>query len=144
MTVHFYDDAHEAFFREKLKQAAASGRTSDSYFQSLIYLCGLCADTRDHFPCLFDWWEWCICPEALTDGWQTGTSKKITRLAFNLWNGYGQEQPEDERVSMAFLPDEIFCCGFQSYFFEAVRLRFPEYAGAGSVLSSMEPRWFVQ
>lgn len=73
------------------------------------------------------------------DGWQTGTSKRITRLAFNLWNGYGQEQPEDERVSAAFLPDEIFCCGFQSCFFEAVRLRFPEYADAASSLPCMGP-----
>ena len=89
MTVHFYDDAHEAFFREKLERAAASGRTPDNYFRSFLYLCGLCPDTRSHFPRLFDWREWCICPEALADGWQTGTSKRITRLAFNLWNGYG-------------------------------------------------------
>ena len=139
MTVHFYDDAHEAFFRERLDRAAASGRTPDSYFRSFLYLCGLCPDTRSHFHRLFDWREWCICPEALADGWQTGTSKRITRLAFNLWNGYGQEQPEDERVSAAFLPDEIFCCGFQSCFFEAVRLRFPEYADAASSLPCMGP-----
>ena len=139
MTVHFYDDANEAFFREKLERAAASGRTPDNYFRSFLYLCGLCPDTRSHFHRLFDWREWCICPEALADGWQTGTSKRITRLAFNLWNGYGQEQPEDERVSAAFLPDEIFCCGFQSCFFEAVRLRFPEYADAASSLPCMGP-----
>ena len=49
MTVHFYDDAHEAFFREKLERAAASGRTPDNYFRSFLYLCGLCPDTRSHF-----------------------------------------------------------------------------------------------
>ena len=105
MTVHFYDDAHEAFFREKLERAAASGRTPDNYFRSFLYLCGLCPDTRSHFHRLFDWREWCICPEALA----------------------------------AFLPDEIFCCGFQSCFFEAVRLRFPEYADAASSLPCMGP-----
>jgi len=68
MTVHFYDDAHEAFFREKLERAAASGRTPDNYFRSFLYLCGLCPDTRSHFHRLFDWREWCICPEALADG----------------------------------------------------------------------------
>ena len=55
MTVHFYDDAHEAFFREKLERAAASGRTPDNYFRSFLYLCGLCPDTRSHFHRLFDW-----------------------------------------------------------------------------------------
>ena len=57
MTVHFYDDAHEAFFREKLERAAASGRTPDNYFRSFLYLCGLCPDTRSHFHRLFDWRE---------------------------------------------------------------------------------------
>lgn len=99
-----------------------------AYSRSFFYLCGLCPDTRSHFRRLFDWDDWCIRPEALDEGWQTGTTRRITRLAFNLWNGYGQETPEASNISASFLPDELFCCSFQPYFFEAVRLRFPEYA----------------
>ncbi|CUP97933.1 Uncharacterised protein [uncultured Flavonifractor sp.] len=40
---------------------------------------------------------------------------KITRLAFNLWNGYGTEQPDSAQISPFFLPDELFCCVFQPY-----------------------------
>ena len=47
--------------------------------------------------------------------------------------------PEDDAVKITELPDEIFCCGFQSCFFEAVRLRFPEYADAASSLPCMGP-----
>lgn len=125
MKVCFFDVAHKAFYMEKLEQAEREKRRVDSYVQSLIYLCGLCPDTRTHFSRLFDWEDWCIRPEALNEGWQTGTTGKISRLAFNLWNGYGQEDPEDEYISARFLPDELFCCEFQPYFFEAIRLRYP-------------------
>lgn len=128
MKVDFFDAAHEAFYTEKLEQAKREGHRVDGYFSSLLYLCGLCHDTRAHFNRLFDWREWCICPDALSDGWQTGATGKITRLAFNLWNGYGFIDPDDEHVSASFLPDELFCCEFQAYFFEAIRLRYPEYA----------------
>ena len=128
MTVSFYDVAHEEFFQENLKRSMASGHTPDSYFQSFLYLCGLFADTRNHFHRLFDWQEWCIRPEGLSEGWQTGTTRKITRLAFSLWNGYGQEIPDRSDISASFLPDEVFCCPFQPYFFDAIRLRFPEYS----------------
>lgn len=128
MKVFFFDVSHEAFYVEKLEQAERDGRRVDSYFKSLIYLCGLCSETRAHFSRLFDWEDWCIQPEALSEGWQTGTIGRLTRLAFNLWNGYGQERPEENHVSARFLPDEIFPCEFQTCFFEAVRLRFPEYA----------------
>ena len=129
MSICFYDGEHERFYCEKQEIACMEGRRADSYFNSFLYLCGLCSDTRTHFQNIFDWDEWCICPEALSQGWQTGTSRKVIRLAFNLWNGYGAEQPEDEHTSALFLPDELFCCAFQPYFFEAIRLRFPEYAG---------------
>ena len=132
MKLKFYDADHEAFYHQGLEQAAAAGRAPDVYFRPLLYLCGLCFDTRAYFPHLFDWQEWRIRPDALAGGWQTGTTRKITRLAFNLWNGYGQEQPDDKHISPYFLPDELFCYEFQMYFFEAVRLRFPEYISTRS------------
>lgn len=133
MKVSFANNAHEAFYCEWLEQAIESKRVPDGYFRAFLYLCGLCPDTQAHFHRLFDWDEWCIRPEGLSEGWQTGTTKKITRLAFNLWNGYGAEEPDDTSISPFFLPDELFCCGFQPYFFEAIRLRFPEYAEMGKV-----------
>lgn len=128
MNLSFCDKAHEDFYYNGLQKAQEVGGQVDSYFRAFLYLCGLCHDTRVHFDRLFIWREWCIQPEALADGWQTGTTGKIVRLAFNLWNGYGYDVQDGEQISMLFLPDELFCCEFQPYFFEAIRLRFPEYA----------------
>lgn len=64
----------------------------------------------------------CIRPEGLHEGWQTGGTVRLTRLAFNLWNGYAEQG--DERMST---PYEIFDCGYAPYFYEAIKMRYPEY-----------------
>ena len=51
-------------------------------------------------------------------------------MAFNLWNGWCYESEEDAqegRTSDTFTPDNLFCCEFAPYFYEAVKLRYPEY-----------------
>jgi hypothetical protein len=45
---------------------------------------------------------------------------RVTRLAFNLFNDYDGEAGE-------FTPSNILCDGLMAYFFEAVKLRYPEY-----------------
>ena len=68
--------------------------------------------------------------EGLNSGWQTGTRMKITWLAFNLWDGNTFESIEDyeeDKVSSKYAVDEIFCCSYAPYFYEAIKLRYPEY-----------------
>lgn len=59
--------------------------------------------------------------DGLRKGWQTGTSLRTTRLAYNLWCTYIDENPKYST------PDEIFCCSYAPYYFEAIMLRYPEY-----------------
>ncbi|MCQ4638523.1 DUF6075 family protein, partial [Anaerovorax odorimutans] len=47
---------------------------------------------------------------------------RATCLAFNLWNGY----VEQGQKSM-FTPESLFSCDLAPYFFEAIKLRYPEY-----------------
>ena len=63
-----------------------------------------------------------IKPEALHEGWQTGGSARLTRLAFNLWNGYVEKGEESLST-----PYEMFDCGHAPYFYEAIRIKYPEY-----------------
>lgn len=68
---------------------------------------------------------------ALQHGWQTGTSYKTTRLLMNLWNGWRYDSytddPEENSASADYVVDEIFTCSYAPYYWEAIRLRFPEY-----------------
>ena len=59
-----------------------------------------------------------IKPESLAAGWQTTGTTKLTRFAYNLWNGY-----DDKSCT----PYDLFACSFAPYMYEAVKLRYPEY-----------------
>ena len=59
-----------------------------------------------------------IKPESLAAGWQTGGTVKLTRFAYNLWNGYSDK---------SCTPYDLFDCSFAPYMYEAVKLRYPEY-----------------
>ena len=51
-------------------------------------------------------------------------------MAFSLWNDFSYESKEDfqkENVSKNYNVSEIFCCGYAPYFYEAIKLRYPEY-----------------
>lgn len=117
MEIKFISDAHKDFY-EKMMQRS---RKQDSYHRALFYLIGLTDDTRTHVLSLFDFGEDSIIPDGLNAGWHTGGSIRICRLAFNLWNGF------EDPVTLGYTPDDLFCCEFAGYFFEAIKLRFPEY-----------------
>lgn len=126
--IRFLSTAHKDFFLGQMEAATNAGRGTDSYFKSLVYLCGLTEETRNHFSDIFDCHDWAINLEATSAGWQTGTSLRVTRLAFNLWNGCGSDSGSG--ATEEYLPDSLFCCELMEFFFEALLIRFPEYAGS--------------
>jgi hypothetical protein len=117
-TIRFADKEHKDFFCQML----AKTRNNDAYHQAFFYAMGICAETRRNIHTLFDFKEGGIRPEGLAAAWQTGGTRRLCRLAFNLWNGWTEEGKENRST-----PYELFDCGFAPYFFEAIRLRYPEY-----------------
>lgn len=124
MDIRFADMEHLNFYGDICAMAESDGKRVDGYFRPLVYLCSLTPDTRAHFADIFDWESWSIRPETLSAGWQTGGSRRIIRLAFNLWNGCGSDDPDVADVQAEYLPDNLFCDGHMEFFFEALRLRF--------------------
>lgn len=130
----FKDRLHEEFYKTNVSKTNSG---SDPYRKALFYTLGLTAETRDHIVALYDYKEKCIDFDGLCKGWQTGTSKKVTRLAFNLYNGCAYDSDEDfqnGKLSQYYVVDEIFCCGLAPYFYEAIKLRYPEYTHANNAL----------
>lgn len=124
MNYKFKDEEHKAFFEE---QVAKTNSTSDPFRKSLFYALGLTKETRNNIEQLYDYSESCIEFEGLKKGWQTGTTTKVCRLAFNLYNGLHGEHDEKERAS-SYTPYELFDCSLMEYMFEAVRIRYEEYS----------------
>lgn len=116
--IWFRDEEHEQFYYRMLKER----NCNDGYHRALFYTLGIARDTRNHIRDLFDFFNGGIKPEGLLAAWQTSSSIRVSRLAFNLWNGWSETG--GERYSM---PHELFDCSYATYFFEAIRLRYPDY-----------------
>lgn len=116
MKIIFIDKKHKNFFLEKVNQM----KKTDSYTMSLLYLLSMTDETRSHFEEVFDIKEKGINFDALDKSWQTGTTSKVTKLAFNLWNGYSGDES-------SYSVDNIFSCVYAPYFYQAIKLRYPSY-----------------
>ena len=127
--MNFVDDDHKNFYESKLKVLNENGK-SDVYYKSLVYTLAICNVTREHFEDIFDIIKGEINIDSISAAYQTGTSAKITRLAFNLFNGciYDSEADLDnDKVSTYYSVSDIFNCSYAPYMYEAICIRYPKY-----------------
>ena len=135
----FADEEHEKFYYEKLEQA----RCQDCYHKAMIYVLGISEDTRNHFSQIYDIKAGCIKTKCLWEGWQTSGSVRVVRLAFNLYTdsvpSVDDYRRKDEQVNECreYSISDIFCCGYARYFWEGVKLRYPEYCGGQNSLDEI-------
>lgn len=123
----FAGKKHEDLFFDLFKKM----KTKDCYHGAAAYLLSLDTVIQDHINNVFDFKEDVIKPAALSAGWQTGTSMKTTRLLFNLWNSYmydSEKDFEEDKISKNYSIDEVFCCSYAPYYWQAIQLRYPEYS----------------
>ena len=120
----FRDETHETVYNDICSRM----KYLDCYHRSLAYLLALDTVLREHIEAVYDG----IKRDGLHKGFQTGTSKKTTRLAFNLWNGCsddgevytnkdGYEMP---LPSSYYTPEQIFCTDYAPYYWQAIQIRF--------------------
>ena len=127
--LEFADKEHEAFFFENLDKC----RCQDVYHMALIYCLGISETTRKNINSIYDFKTGSIKTECLRQGWQTSGSIRVVRLAFNLYcNGTPSvNDMEDTEAKIdeckEYSVEQIFCCDHAKYFWEAVKLRYPEY-----------------
>lgn len=117
MSIRFSSEEHLKFY----ETCMAKSRVKDAYHQALFYTMGISPDARRGVSLWFDFAEDQIKPEVLEQGWQTGGSARLTRLAFNLWNGF------DDSHST---PYDLFDCGYAEFMLEGIKLRYPEFCHA--------------
>ena len=106
----FYDEEHEELFNKLCKKMPYL----DGYHLSLAYLLTMDSVLRHHIGALYDVKKDVIIFEGLSKPFQTSTSLKTTRLAFNLWNGtvYESDDPEtyiDTNGEKKICAEQILC-----------------------------------
>lgn len=131
-TICFKDKEHEKFFKTYFSQC----RYKDAYHAALVYCLGISEDTRKNIGRIYDFTSGYVKTECLHEGWQTSGSLKIIRMAFNLYNNgtpsvYDYNDSEEQlKECQRYTVEDLFCCGYAPYFWQAVKIRYPEYCGA--------------
>ena len=126
----FISEAHEKFYYEKLKEV----RYQDVYHKALCYCLGINDDTRRNANRIYDFKTGCVKTECLHEGWQTSGSVKVVRMAFNLYcNGTPSvddytDAEEQINECRQYTVEELFCGAYAPYFWQAIQIRYPEYA----------------
>ena len=131
--IKFRDEDHERNYNFILDMMPYS----DIERKALAYLFALDTVCFDHIRELYDFSDNRILLSGLDKGWQTGTSERTTRLAFNLYNSHcsdgetyiGSDGIEDNLPSVYYSPAYLFCCEYAKYYAEALKIRFPEFFG---------------
>ena len=125
-TITFKNKEHEKFYMEYLPKC----RYQDVYHKALVYCLGIDRDTREN---IYDFKTGYVKTECLQEGWQTSGSEKIVRMAFNLYcngtpsvNDYDDAE-EQVKECRCYTVEDLFCCGYARYFWEAIKIRYPEY-----------------
>lgn len=126
--ITFRNQEHEMFYRSCLSKC----RQQDVYHKALVYCLGISGDTRQNIERIFDFDKGSVKPECLEEGWITSGSARVVRMAFNLFcNGtpsaYTLEGDEKVRECQRYTVEDLFCCEYAVYFWEAVKVRYPEY-----------------
>lgn len=135
----FISEAHEKFYYDQLQKV----QEQDEYHKALCYCLGISNDTRRNINRIYDFKTDCVKSECLQEGWQTSGSKKIVRMAFNLYcNGtpsVDEDTTTDEQLyeCRQYSVEELFCCEYALYFWQAVQIRYPEYTSCNRKLSEL-------
>ncbi|MCM1184786.1 MAG: DUF6075 family protein [Roseburia sp.] len=127
--ITFKNDTHKKFFLKYLPEC----RCGDVYHAALVYCLGIDADTRRNIKAIYDFKTGYIKTECLHEGWITSGSAKAIRMAFNLYNNgtpsvYDYDDAEEQLTECKlYTVEDLFCCGYAKYFWQAVKVRYPEY-----------------
>jgi len=128
-TITFKNKEHEKFYINYLPKC----RYQDAYHKALVYCLGIDEDTRKCVNRIYDFKTGCVKTESLQEGWITSGSAKIVRMAFNLYcNGTPSVSDYDDveeqlKEYRCYTVEDLFCCGYARYFWEAIKIRYPEY-----------------
>lgn len=135
----FISDAHEKFYYEKLQEV----RYQDVYHKALCYCLGINGDTRKNADRIYNFKTGSVKTKCLHEGWQTSGSLKVVRMAFNLYcnstpSVWDYEDAEEQvNECRQYTVEDIFCCVYAPYFWQAIQIRYPEYVVYNQKLHAM-------
>lgn len=120
----FISEAHKKFYYEKLKEV----RYPDVYHKALCYCLGINDDIRRNVDSIYDFKTGCVKTECLHEGWQTSGSVKVVRMVSTPSVDDYKDAEKQLNECRQYSAEELFCCAYAPFFWQAIQIRYPEYA----------------
>ena len=121
----FANNEHRQFFEDMVQK---TGTLGDNYRMAVFYVLGMLPDTRRWINDIYDFNEKTVKYSALKKPWQTSGNIRVTRMAFNLFNGFegkiGNRKIDDPKKYTPYL---LFDSMNADYFLEAIRMLNGDY-----------------
>jgi len=127
MTIKFMNKEHLEFYNAKVQEL---NLYNDRERRALIYVLSLTANCRKNFKDCFEGYY--IKVDALNHPWVTSDDARAIRFGFGLFSdnlptvdacSSNRRLREERRYNAA----DLFCCRLVPFFYEAVKIRYPEY-----------------
>lgn len=124
---HYEDFSHKVMFEEYVEMIPERLHNNREYL-SLLYLLSSNKDIRAHVEDVFDFDELEIKPYSYArHGWQTSGSLRITRMAYNLFNGNklnGVEEDDEYYSEDGYSVNDLFDSNNLDLFIQALTIRY--------------------
>ena len=128
--LHFINEEHHRFYSSTLKRFLNPAAPE----KALCYCLGIHPAIRWHVDHIYDFSTKHVTPECIHEGWVASAEdpediRTVIRMAYNLYGGTPSVAEADDqlRECQKYTANELFGCRYAPYFWEAIKLRYPEY-----------------
>ena len=128
--LHFINEEHHRFYSSTLKRFLNPAAPE----KALCYCLGIHPAIRWHVDHIYDFSTKQVTPECIHEGWVASAEdpediRTVIRMAYNLYGGTPSVAEADDqlRECQKYTAKELFGCRYAPYFWEAVKIRYPEY-----------------
>ena len=128
--LNFINEEHHRFYSSTLKRFLNPAAPE----KALCYCLGIHPAIRWHVDHIYDFSTKQVTPECIHEGWVASAEdpediRTVIRMAYNLYGGTPSVAEADDqlRECQKYTANELFGCRYAPYFWEAIKLRYPEY-----------------
>lgn len=128
--LHFINEEHHRFYSSTLKRFLNPAAPE----KALCYCLGIHPAIRWHVDHIYDFSTKQVTPECIHEGWVASAEdpediRTVIRMAYNLYGGTPSVAEADDQLGecQKYTANELFGCRYAPYFWEAIKLRYPEY-----------------
>ena len=128
--IRFLNAEHHKFYSGTLQKFSDPAAPE----KALCYCLGIHPAIREHVDHIYDFSTGQVTPECMQEGWVISAEdsediRTVIRMAYNLYGGTPSVEEADDQLDECrkYTVDELFNCRYAPYFWESIKIRYPEY-----------------